>query len=106
MPRIDARLVQAALDLTPAESRLAVMVAAGQHARDIAARTGRSEATVRWHIQNIFRKQGISGQADLVRRVLSLAGLSRLPPLTPDPRGPCRTFSRRLKRGRCGSRPC
>ncbi len=74
MPRIDARLVQAALDLTPAESRLAVMVAAGRHARDIAAHTGRSEATVRWHIQNIFRKQGISGQADLVRRVLSLAG--------------------------------
>ncbi len=73
-PTIDDRLVQAALDLTPAESRLAVMVAAGQHARDIAAHTGRSEATVRWHIQNIFRKQGISAQADLVRRVLSLAG--------------------------------
>ena len=73
-PRIDARLVQAALDLTPAESRLAVMVAAGQHARDIAARTGRAERTVRWHIENIFRKQGISVQADLVRRVLSLEG--------------------------------
>ena len=73
-PRIDDRLVQAALDLTPAESRLAIMVAAGQHARDIAASTGRSEGTVRWHMQNIFRKQGISGQADLVRRVLSLEG--------------------------------
>ena len=73
-PRIDARLVQEALDLTPAESRLATMVAAGQHARDIAACTGRSEGTLRWHMQNIFRKQGISGQADLVRRVLSLEG--------------------------------
>ncbi len=73
-PRIDARLVQAALDLTPAESRLAVMVAAGQHARDIAAHTGRSERTVRWHMQNIFRKQGISREVDLVRRVLSLEG--------------------------------
>jgi len=73
-PRIDASLVEAALDLTPAESRLAVMVAAGQHTRDIAARTGRSERTVRWHIENIFRKQGISVQADLVRRVLSLEG--------------------------------
>ena len=71
-PSVDARLVQAALDLTPAESRVAVMLVAGQHARDIAARTGRSEGTVRWHIQNIFRKQGISGQADLVRRVMSL----------------------------------
>ncbi len=73
-PRIDARLVQAALDLTPAESQVAVMVATGQHARDIAARTGRSERTVRWHIENILRKQGISSQADLVRRVLSLEG--------------------------------
>ena len=73
-PRIDARLVQAALDLTPAESRLAIMVAAGQHTRDIAATTGRSEDTVRWHLQNVFRKQGISRQADLVRRVLSLEG--------------------------------
>ena len=79
-PSIDARLVQAALDLTPAESRLAVMVAAGQHTRDIAARTGRSEGTVRWHIQNIFRKQGISGQADLVRRVLSLEGFPDFSP--------------------------
>jgi len=79
-PSIDARLVQAALDLTPAESRLAVMVAAGQHTRDIAARTGRSEGTVRWHIQNIFRKQGISAQADLVRRVLSLEGFPDFSP--------------------------
>ena len=73
-PSIDVRLVQAALNLTPAESRLAVMVAAGQHTGDMAARTGRSERTVRWHIENIFRKQGISRQADLVRRVLSLEG--------------------------------
>ena len=73
-PGIDARLVQAALGLTPAESRLAVMVAGGQRARDIAACTGRSEGTVRWHMQNIFRKQGISREVDLVRRVLSLEG--------------------------------
>ncbi|MXW35309.1 MAG: helix-turn-helix transcriptional regulator [Chloroflexi bacterium] len=72
--------MQVALGLTPAESRLAVMVASGQHARDIAARTGRSEGTVRWHIQNIFRKQGISGQADLVRRVLSLEGFPDFSP--------------------------
>lgn len=73
-PRIDARLVQTALDLTPAESRLAIMVAAGNTRRDIAAFTGRSEGTVRWHMQNIFRKQGISRETDLVRRVLSLEG--------------------------------
>ena len=76
-PRIDVGLVQAALDLTPAESQLAAMVAAGHRVREIAARTGRSEGTVRWHLNKIFRKQGISGQADLMRRVLSLDGIPR-----------------------------
>ena len=73
-PRIDARLVQEALGLTPVESLVAVMVAAGEDARAIAAHTGRKERTVRWHTENIFRKQGISRQADLVQRVLSLEG--------------------------------
>ena len=76
-PRIDVELVQAALGLTPAESQLAAMVGAGHRVREIAARTGRSEGTVRWHLNKIFRKQGISGQADLVRRVLSLDGFPR-----------------------------
>lgn len=73
-PRINVGLVQAALGLTLAESRLAILVAVGQRVRDIAARTGRSEGTVRWHLNRIFRKQGISCQADLMRRVLSLDG--------------------------------
>ena len=62
------------LGLTPAESRLAVMVASGHTLRDIATVTERSYDTVRWHLQKIFRKQGISRQAALVRRVLSLDG--------------------------------
>ena len=76
-PRIDAGLVAKALDLTTAESRLATMVAAGGTVRDIAAATGRTEGTIRWHLKRIFRKQGISRQADLVRRVLSLDGFPR-----------------------------
>ena len=79
-PSIDVGLVQAALGLTPAESQLATLVAHGQRVRDIAALTGRSEGTVRWHLNKIFRKQGISGQADLVRRVLSLDGFPRYRP--------------------------
>ena len=71
-PRIDAELVAKALDLTPAESRLATMVAVGRTVPEIAAMTGRTEATVRRHLEHIFRKQGISRQADLVRLVLSL----------------------------------
>ena len=48
------------------------MVGTGRTVRDIAAMTGRTEDTVRWHLKKIFRKQGISRQVDLVRRVLSL----------------------------------
>lgn len=77
-PRIDTALVAEALDLTPAESRLATMVACGRTVRQIAATTGRTENTVRWHLKKIFRKQRIARQADLVRRVLALEGL---PPL-------------------------
>ena len=79
-PRIDAGLVAKALKLTPTESRVATMVAAGRTVRDIAAMTGRTEDTVRWHLKMIFRKQGISRQADLVRRVLSLEGFPRSSP--------------------------
>ena len=79
-PSIDVGLVQAALGLTPAESQLAILVAHGQRVRDIASLTGRSEGTVRWHLNKIFRKQGISGQADLVRRVLALDGFPRYRP--------------------------
>ena len=76
-PRLDAGLVAEVLNLTPAESRLATLVAAGRTVRDIAAMTGRSEGTVRWHLKKIFRKLGISRQSDLVRRVLSLEGFPR-----------------------------
>ena len=77
--RIDPGLVAAALNLTPAESRLAVMLAAGRSLREIASATGRSEGTVRWHLKQIYRKHGISRQTDLVRRVLALEGLPDIP---------------------------
>ncbi|WP_419936506.1 helix-turn-helix transcriptional regulator [Candidatus Palauibacter sp.] len=73
---IDPALVTAALGLTPTESRLAVALAAGHTVREIALSTGRTEQTVRWHLKQIFRKQGISRQVDLVRRVLKLGGVS------------------------------
>ena len=57
--------------------RLATMVAVGRTVRDIAEMTGRTEATVRRHLKEIFRKQGISRQADLARLVLSLDGFPR-----------------------------
>ena len=72
--RVDPGLVAEALGLTPAEARLAVMLATGHSVPAIAALTQRTEGTVRWHMKQIFRKQRISRQADLVRRVLSLDG--------------------------------
>ena len=71
---IDPDIVRTALGLSTAESCVAVQLAEGMTVRDIAAATGRSEKTVRWHVQQVFEKRGISRQVDLVRQVLSLDG--------------------------------
>lgn len=81
--RVDPSLVAMALGLTATESRLAAMLAAGHSVSDIAAATFRTEGTVRWHLNRIFRKQGISRQTELVRRVLSLSGLADSRPRSP-----------------------
>ena len=77
-PRIDVELVARALGLSPTESQLAVMIAAGHTVRDIAESTGRTEGTIRWHLKKIFRKQRVSRQVDLVRRVLAFDGFPSL----------------------------
>ena len=70
-PRIDPALVAAALGLTSAESQVAAALAQGGTVRDIMAATRRKESTVRSLIRQIYSKQGISRQSDLVRRVLA-----------------------------------
>ena len=75
-PRIDSALVSKVLDLTASESEVAALLATGRTVREIAAATGRQESSVRWLLKRVYRKHGISRQADLVRLVLSLAGLS------------------------------
>ena len=65
----------ATLDLTPAESRVAAMLAEVRTPREIAAATGRRESTIRWYTQKIFVKHGISRQVELVRLVSTLAGV-------------------------------
>lgn len=72
-PAADPGVVAEALGLTGAESSVAVMLAAGCSLREVAAATSRTEGTVRWHLKQIFAKQQISRQADLVRLVLSAA---------------------------------
>ena len=70
--RIDPDLVTRTLGLTPMESRIAVGLAEGKSVRELAAATGRTPGAISWHLKQIYRKQPISGQVDLVRLVLSL----------------------------------
>ena len=70
--QVDPDIVALALGLTSAESRVAAMLAAGHTVRDIAALTDRKERTVHSHLHQIYRKQDITRQAELVRRVLAL----------------------------------
>ena len=72
-PWIDPGLVAETLGLSPAESQIAAWVAEGRTVREIATATGRTEATIRYHLHQISQKLGGVRQADLGRLVLSLA---------------------------------
>ena len=73
--RVDPLVVARTLDLTPTQSQVAVWLAEGRSVRDMAQTTGHSEGTIYWHLKQIYQKQSISRQADLVQLVLSLAEL-------------------------------
>ena len=49
------------------------MLAEGHTLRGIAAATGRSTGTVRWHLRHIYEKNRISRQTELVQLVRSLS---------------------------------
>ena len=76
-PHIDPRLVASALGLTTAETDVAVALATGDSVRDIASATGRQENSVRFLLKRIYRKHGISRQAEVVRMVLTLAAAAK-----------------------------
>ena len=71
---VDPVLIEAEMGLTPMESKVVALLASGRTVRDIAADLGRSENTVRWHMQHAFEKTGTGRQADLVRQALLLGG--------------------------------
>ena len=75
-PRLNAKLVAEALDLTTAESQVAVLLSEGMTARDIAMTTNRQASTIYTLIKRAYRRLGISRQAELVRLILSLADAS------------------------------
>ena len=72
---IDPGRVGKALGLTPAESRVAVALAEGRTIDRIAAESGRSRNTVKWHIQHIYAELGVSRQIELAQLIASLTGL-------------------------------
>ena len=75
--RIDPVRVAQALGLTPTEGRVAALLAEGNSVRDIAAATGNTAGTVRLFLKHCYKKQGVSGQIPLVRRVLAVDALPR-----------------------------
>ena len=79
-PVIDAGRIAATLGLTRGESEVTAALAKGRSTREIAMATGRTEAAIHWHLKGIYRKLGISRQADLVRLVLSAAQPPHLRP--------------------------
>ena len=75
---IDAQF--AAWGLTPAERDVALLVLKGHGHKEIAARTSRSERTVRQHAAAAYDKAGLGGRAELA--AFFLEGV-RLPPTPP-----------------------
>ena len=70
---LDRERVGELLGLTPRESHLAVALAEGRTVQDVAREWGRSVNTVRWHLQHVYAKLGLSRQAEIVRAVTALA---------------------------------
>jgi DNA-binding CsgD family transcriptional regulator len=58
--------------LTTSEARVLEAVLKVNGVRAVAELLGRSQATVKTHLQNLFRKTGTSRQSDLVKRVAGL----------------------------------
>ena len=74
--RIDPALVATTLGLTRAESQVAAGLAAGLTVRAIAEATGRQESSIHWHLKRIYRKLGLTRQAELVQLVRAVTAFA------------------------------
>lgn len=54
--------------LTPRERRIYHLAAQGKPAKEIASALAISARTVKFHLANIYRKAGVSGQVELILR--------------------------------------
>ena len=64
-------------DLTPAEARLAKLIAEGERLDGIAQRLGISVHTARTHLKRVFEKTGVERQAELVQLMFGCLGMMR-----------------------------
>jgi DNA-binding NarL/FixJ family response regulator len=72
----DPQTLKKALDLTPAEAKLAIALFKGQTVKEYAYDSRISVSTVRWRVKCILEKLGIHRQADLIRCIReSILGL-------------------------------
>lgn len=72
---IGANLVAAALDLTPSQSQIVVMLAEGRSVLEIATATRRRPGTVRQLLKQVHRRLCVTTRTELLRLVLSLSDL-------------------------------
>lgn len=69
---LDHQVVGDMLGLSPAETRLALLLAVGKTVKDFAAVEGCSWHTARTHVKNLMRKTGCHRQVELVQLVQAL----------------------------------
>jgi DNA-binding CsgD family transcriptional regulator/PAS domain-containing protein len=74
-PQMQPGLMRQLFNLTPAESKVALVLSQGDPPAKIAERLGLSITTVRGHLNAIFAKTGTARQADLIRLLTLLSAL-------------------------------
>lgn len=70
MSRLPEDPIAGMFGLTPAESRLAALIAAGKSVRECSTRLRLTEGTVRQYLKSIFRKTDSTSQSELVNLIL------------------------------------
>ena len=58
--RVNPKLVATTLELTPAETQVAVWLAEGRSVRDMVEATGRTQSAIYWHLQQMYSVTGCS----------------------------------------------